>query len=103
MRFSEFQGLPNKSAPHEGPVAVTSSAAKLTALIALHAATRFVIVRVETAPLRLTMDGTAATATKGFAYEPGQSLLLSKAQAENASLIRNDTTNAAIQAAQFIG
>ena len=103
MRFSEFQGLPNKAAPHDGPIAVTASATALGSLITLHTATRFVIVRVETAPLRITFDGTAPSSTKGFSYDAGYSLLISKAQAEQAKLIRADTTNAAIQVQQFIG
>lgn len=103
MRFSEFQGLPNKSAPHEGPVTVGSTAQALTSLITLHAGTRCVILRIETAPIRITFDQTSPTATKGFSYDAGYSLLLSKAQAENARIIRADTADAALQVSQFIG
>jgi hypothetical protein len=105
MRFSEFQGLPNKQAPHEGPVTVGGTAARLTSLITLHAATRAVIIQVEAAALRMTFDQTAPTATKGLRHDGAQRpiILLSKAEAEHAQLIREGATSATIQVAQYLG
>lgn len=102
MRFAEFQGLPNKDTAHAGPITIGTTGALLSTLITLHATTHFVLVRIETAAVRLTFDGAAATTTRGFRHEAGEQLLLSKAEAENARIIRADGADATIQAQQFI-
>jgi hypothetical protein len=102
MRLSEFQGLPNKDTAHAGPVTIGATATPLTSVVTLGAWTHFVLVRVETAPVRLTFDNASPTATRGFRIESGEQLLLSKAEAEHARLIRAESADAALQVAQFI-
>lgn len=100
-RFSDFEGRPNSNAPHAGPVAVGAIAQTLSALVVLHADTKFVLVKVESAPLRLTPDGTEPTAALGFSYPIAAEILLSRNEADAAKLIRDGAVNSAIQVAQF--
>lgn len=102
MRFSEFAGRPNLAAAHAGPLTVTAAAATLASLVALHANTSFVLLKVETAAIRLTVNGTTPTTTKGFDNAVGSEILLSKAEAENAQVIRSTGADGALQVAQFI-
>lgn len=105
MRLTDFQGKPNTNtaAAQVGPLTVDGTARKLTSLITLHDATQFVVISTETAPLRLTVDGrTDPTATLGFRYPAGCEVVLSRGEAENARLIRETATSAAIQVAQFV-
>lgn len=94
--------LPNIAVAHEGPLTVGAAAATLLSLIAgnvFHAQTDMVLVSVETDQLRITVNNTVPTATKGFLMEPGQMFWLTKSEAEVAQLIRV-TTDAKIQVSQ---
>lgn len=101
MRFSDFHGIPNPAAAHAGPLAVGVAAATLASLVTLDAATEFVLIRVETQALRLTVNGTTPTATLGFNYAVDSEILLSRAEADVAKLIRSGGADSAIQVAQF--
>lgn len=104
MRFSDFQGKPNNNAAaaQVGPLTIDNTVKRLTTIAPLDTATEFVVVRVETASLRLTIDNqTNPTTTLGFQYPVGSEILLSRAEAENARMIRDTATSAAIQVAQF--
>ena len=106
MRYSDFQGQPNPKAPHEGPLVVTNAVTTLRALLAggaLQDDTLFVIVTVEAQPLRLTVNGTAPTATLGFNCLADSERLLSREEADNCKLIRAGGTDSTIQVAQYRG
>lgn len=103
MRESDFEGIPNLQAPHEGPKTVGAVAAALTALITLHADTKVVLIAVETAAVRYTVNGTVPTGTLGFAAVAGQFIRLTRQEADVAQFIRSTGADAALQAAQFRG
>lgn len=102
MRESDFEGIPNLNAPHQGPVTVGAAAVALTALITLHAATQVVLIAVETAAVRYTVNGTTPTATLGFAAVAGQFIRLTRNEADVAKFIRSTGSDAALQAAQYV-
>ena len=102
MRFSEFRGLPNKAAAHAGPLTVGAAAATLASLVTLDAATAFVVIKVETAAVRMTVNGTTPTSTKGFNFIADTEIVLSKAEADLAQFIRSTGADGALQVAQFI-
>lgn len=104
MKFVEFRGIPNSAVAHQGPLTVGAAAVTLASLLsggALHAATRFVEITVETDDVRLTVQGTTPTATLGRLVLADSSRVLSRAEADTAKLIRV-TTDAAIQVTQYI-
>jgi hypothetical protein len=103
MRFSDIESRPNPNAPHAGPVTVGAAAAALTSLVTLHAATQFVLIKVENAALRICPTGTTPTATLGFNYLADTEILLSRNEADVAKLIRAGGTDSAIQVAQYLG
>jgi hypothetical protein len=105
MNFANFAGRPNMGAAHQGPLTVGNTAGLLTALLAggaLHAQTQFVLITIEAQPVRLTVNGTPPTATLGFSHAAGAEILLSRAEAEAARLIREGGTDATIQVAQYL-
>jgi hypothetical protein len=105
MKFSDFSGLPNMGAAHQGPLTVGAAAGLLTALLAgaaLHKDTRFVLVTVEAQPIRMTVNGTVPTSTLGFGYAAGAEILLSRAEAESARLIRSGGSDSAVQVSQYL-
>lgn len=93
--------LPNTAAAQQ-TATVTSSAALLTSLLgtALHAATDVVQISVETDAIRICPTGTVPTSTLGILVYPGQSIELTRAEADAARVIRV-TTNATLQVAQY--
>jgi hypothetical protein len=93
---------PNLAAAHAGPLTVGSTAATLISLITLHADTRSVFITIEDAALRLTVNGTTPTATLGFSYVAGTAVRLSRAEVEQAQMIRATGTDAKIQVAQYL-
>lgn len=102
MKFSSFEGLPNPDAAHQGPLTVAGTAVSLADLgVTIHKNTKFVLVTVETASLRLTVNGTTPTSTLGFLKDTSCEILLSEEEAVNAKLIRSTATSATIQVAQF--
>lgn len=103
MKFTDFRGMPNEAAAHEGPLTVSSTAITLLSLLsggALHAETRFVEITVETDDIRLTVNGTTPTTTLGRAVLADSSRLLSRFEADKAKLIRM-STDAKIQVTQY--
>lgn len=102
MRLTDFQGIPNSNAAHQGPLTVGNAAAALTSLLTLHAQTQYVLLNVETAAIRLTLNGTAPTSTLGFNYATATEILLSRAEALTCQVIRATAADGALQAAQFI-
>jgi hypothetical protein len=103
MRYSQFQGVPNSAAPHVGPAAITSASQSLATIngTALDNNTVFVTIKVETADIRITVNGTTPTTTKGKLYSPGDEVLLSREEADNALLIRAGATDGAVQISQY--
>lgn len=102
MRFSEFSGRPNVNAAHAGPLTVGNTAVRLASLFTLHPNTEFVQIKVETAPIRICVNPSDPTSTAGMSYPVDSELILSKATAETARVIRNSAdTDAAIQVAQY--
>jgi len=106
MKESDFQGIPNNEADHEGPLAVSSAAVTLLSLLAasdLHQNTRAVLISIEDAAVRYTINGTTPTATLGFAAIAGQFIRLSREEADLAQFIRSTGTDSALQVAQYKG
>jgi hypothetical protein len=106
MKFSSFEGQPNgaATAAHVGPIAITGTAQLLRNLITIHADTQYVMLTVETAAIRLTVDGiTAPTSALGFNFGVVDTdILLSRSEAENCRLIRSTGSDGAIQASQYL-
>jgi hypothetical protein len=101
MRESDFQGIPNFNAAHQGPLTVGAAAAALTGLATLHADTKVVLIAVETAAVRYTVNGTTPTSTLGFAALAGQFIRLTRQEADAAKFIRSTGSDAALQVAQY--
>ena len=101
MRFTEFQGIPNNAAPHVGPLTIDDTARPLTSLITLDPATQWVNIKVETAALRLTVNGTPPTGTLGKNYVADTEFMLSRQEADNCQLVRSTGASSAIQVAQY--
>jgi hypothetical protein len=94
-------GIPNAAAAHAGPLTVSSTAAALTSLVTLHAATTFVLIKIEDAAVRLTLNGTTPTTTLGLNYVADVQLVLTRAEADVAQFIRATGTDAKLQVAQY--
>lgn len=104
LRFTDYRGIPNIETDHEGPLTVSSTAVTLKSLMsgaAIHANTQFVGVRVETAAIRMTVTGTTPTATKGIPYSSSDEILLSRAEAEMAQVIRSTGADGGVQVWQY--
>jgi len=101
MRETDFQGIPNFNAPHEGPVTVGAAAQALKDLVTIHVDTKVVLIGVETAAVRFTVTGTTPTATLGFNAVAGASIRLTRQEADAALFIRATGTDAALQVAQY--
>lgn len=104
-RFTSFQGIPNSEVAHQGPLTISNTAVTLTSLLsggALHANTQFVGVRFETQPVRMTVNGTTPTTTLGIPYGITDEILLSRAEAEAAKLIRSTGSDGGIQVWQYV-
>lgn len=105
MKIIDFSGLPNTAVADQGPLTVAGSAVTLASLLsgaAFHANTQFVRVRFETAEIRLSTNGTTPTATLGRAYNAGDDVLLTRAEADNCKLIRTGGTSGTLQVAQYL-
>lgn len=104
MFFSQFSGLPTPGSAHVGPVAVpsTSGGVLLTTLFTLSAQTQFVKIQVETADIRMTINGTAPTSTLGFLlpFTGTAIILLSREEALAAKVIQM-AANATVQIGQY--
>lgn len=96
--------------PHEFvPVVATHTVVDVTdsvlvvdsSTVALNAATGYVHVQVETAAVRLTLNGTTPSATVGFRYDAGVELLLSIAEWSASKWIREGSTSAKLQVGQY--
>lgn len=101
MRELDFKAVPNTAAAHAGPLTVSSTAVNLRDLVTLHADTQVVLVSVETASVRFTVNGTAPTSTLGFATLAGAYIRMSRNEADLARFIRSTGTDAALQVAQY--
>jgi len=103
MRESDFQGIPNFNAPHEGPLTVSTAVTLLSLLTGgvLHADTKAVLICVENAAVRYTINGTPPTATLGFAAIAGQMIRLSRQEADVAQFIQSTGSESALQVAQY--
>lgn len=95
---------PNPAAPTVGPKTVSNTAVKLTDLagVTLHDRTDYVMVQIETAEVRYCPDGTAPTTTLGIKLTPGQTVLLSLSEANQAKWIRGTASDASLQIAQYL-
>jgi hypothetical protein len=74
-------------------VAVTATA---TALNALHASTRKVLLTVETAAVRITFDGSTPTTEHGHRFAAGSVLQISRRMAQRLKVVRATSTSATI-------
>lgn len=104
MKFIDFQAIPNSAAAHNGPLTVSSTAVTLLSLLsggALHAATQFVEIAVETDDVRFTVQGTTPTATLGTQLLADCSRIFSRHEADKLQLIRV-STDAVIQVIQYV-
>jgi hypothetical protein len=99
MRVIDFQGIPNLAAADQNAT-VGSSATLLSALVTLHAQTRFVRVSVDTDDVRFTVSGTTPTATLGRQLTVDSDILLTDSEAAVARFIRV-TTDSRIQVSQY--
>jgi len=99
MRVIDFQGIPNLAATDQSAT-VSSTATLLSALVTLHAQTRFVRVSVDTDDVRFTVSGTTPTSTLGRSIPVDGDILLTEAEAATAKFIRI-TTDARIQVSQY--
>ena len=63
--------------------------------------TKYIVLDVQTADVRVTYDGDAATTSNGHLLFAGRSYTWSKDTAEKAQFIKNGTTNGIIQASEF--
>jgi len=100
MRMIDFQAIPNFAATDQSAT-VGSSASLLTALVTIHANTRFVRLSVDTDDVRLTVSGTTPTASLGRKVTVDSAIVLSEYEMRAAKLIRV-TANATIQVQQYI-
>ena len=70
---------------------------------ALHANTRYVMIDVQIANVRVTFDGSAPTATNGHILVASKGLLvLSASAARKAKFIEDTATDAVVHMSQFI-
>ena len=67
---------------------------------AFNALTKFVVLDVQVADVRVTYDGSAPTTTNGHILFAGRSYTWSKAAAEAAKFIEDPTTDATIHASE---
>ena len=104
MQTNQINDLaPNAETVTQGPLTVGVAAATLLSLVsgnAFNARTTMVMLSVETDSLRLTLDGTAPTATKGHLINPGKIMMLTRAEADAAKMIRV-TTDSKIQVSEY--
>jgi len=91
---------PNAAADHETGT-VTSANVLLTSLFTLDDATKWVLVGIEDAAIRMTVNGTAASATVGTNWVAGIKLVLSREEAEAARVYRATATDASLQFSQY--
>jgi hypothetical protein len=71
-----------------------------TARTAFSDAAKVAVLSVETAPIRFTVDGTAATTSVGFLLNPGDTVTITgRGDIESLSMIRTTSTSASVQAA----
>jgi hypothetical protein len=92
---------PNAAADDEAGT-VTSSDVLLTSLFTLDDATQWVMVGIEDAAIRMTMSGTAASATIGTNWAAGVKLVLSREEAEAARVYRATGTDAKLTFSQYL-
>ena len=68
---------------------------------AFNSLTKFVVLDVQVADVRVTYDGSAPTTTNGHILFAGRSYTWSKAAAAAAKFIEDTTTDATIHASEF--
>ena len=68
---------------------------------AFNSLTKFVVLDVQVADVRVTYDGSAPTTTNGHILFAGRSYTWSKAAAEAAKFFEDTTTDATIHASEF--
>lgn len=95
------QAFGNQAVAHR-QATVTSSAEPLSSLLAaglLHSATNHVLVQVNGANIRVTFDGgqTDPSSTLGFRMVAGTEAYWSRDQFNNATVIREGSTNATLE------
>jgi hypothetical protein len=100
MRLTDFQACPNLAATDQSAT-VSSTATLLTALVTIHAKTRFVRIGVDDDDVRVTISGTTPTSTLGRRIPADGEIVLSEYEVGTAQLIRV-TSDAKIQVQQFI-
>lgn len=81
--------IPNPEQPHL-TVTVSATAGTIAALASttLEPHTEIIVVQVETAAVRWTVNGTTPTATVGYRAEAGDVLTLSRGEADVAKFVR---------------
>lgn len=100
MKLIDFQAIPNIATTDQSAT-VSTTATLLSALVTLHAETRFVRVSVDTDDVRMTISGTTPTSVLGRRIPADSAVVLSRYEADKAKLIRV-TTDALIQVQQYI-
>jgi uncharacterized protein (UPF0548 family) len=100
MRLLDFQAIPNLATTDQSAT-VGSSATLLTALVTIHAQTRFVRISVDDDDVRYTISGTTPTSSLGRRLPVDAEAVLSEYEINTAKFIRV-TGNATIQVQQFI-
>lgn len=97
--------LPHEFVPvvaDHGVVDVTDTVLDVdSSTVELNDKTGYIHVQVETAAVRLTFNGTTPSATVGFRYEAGVELILSRAEWLASKWIREGSTSAKLQVAQY--
>jgi hypothetical protein len=100
MRLMDFQAIPNIATTDQSAT-VGSSASLLTALVTIHASTRFARISCDTDDVRVTVSGTDPTSSLGRRIPVDGEIVLSEHEIGTAKLIRV-TSDATIQVQQYI-
>ena len=82
-------------------LAVGNSVVQLTDGGAFNSLTKYIVLDVQVADVRVTYDGSAPTSTNGHILFAGRSYTWAKRTAEAAKFIEDTTTDATIHASEF--
>lgn len=94
--------IPNPQEPHvTATVGATAGTIAALAAVTLKPNTELLAIQVEGARVRWTVNGTAPTATTGYAAAPGDIIVLSRAEADVAKFIR-ESVDAKLQVGGYI-
>lgn len=93
---------PNAAAPVKVvPIAAVAGTLETLGSFAFDAATQFVMVSIEAAPVRTDPSGNAPTSSNGQPVAVGQTVLLSRAEAGLGQWIRSTAVSATAQVTQY--